>query len=36
LDREAFRLALEECGYLTYTRRRIPPPIPRRKVDSIP
>jgi hypothetical protein len=29
--REAIRLALEECGYLTYTRRRIPPPIPRRK-----
>ena len=36
MDREAIRLALEECGYLTYTRRRIPPPLPRRKVDSIP
>jgi transposase InsO family protein len=35
LAREAIRLALEECGYLSYTRRRIPPPIPRRKVDSI-
>ena len=34
--REAIRLALEECGYLTYSRRRIPPPIPRRKTDSIP
>jgi transposase InsO family protein len=34
--REAIRLALEECGYLTYTRRRIPPPIPRRKTDIIP
>jgi hypothetical protein len=30
-SREAIRLALEECGYLTYTRRRIPPPIPRPK-----
>ena len=36
LAREAIRLALEECGYLTYTRRRIPPPLTRRKVDSIP
>jgi transposase InsO family protein len=36
LAREAIRLALEECGYLTYTRRRIPPPIPRRKTDIIP
>lgn len=34
--RQAIRLALEECGYLTYTRRRIPPPIPRRKADIIP
>ena len=33
--RQAIRLALEECGYLNYTRRRIPPPIPRRKADSI-
>jgi Integrase core domain len=36
LARVAIRLALEECGCLTYTRRRIPPPIPRRKTDSIP
>ena len=33
--REAIRLALEECGYLSYKRRRIPPALPRRKVDSI-
>lgn len=31
MAREAIRLALEECGYLHYTRRRIPPPIPGRK-----
>ena len=36
LAREAIRRALEECGYLSYTRRRIPPPIPGRKADSIP
>lgn len=36
MARQAIRLALEECGYLTYTRRRIPPPIPRRKADIIP
>jgi hypothetical protein len=29
--RDAVRLALEECGYLHYTRRLIPPPIPRPK-----
>ena len=34
--REAIRRALEECGYLSYTRRRIPPPIHGRKADSIP
>jgi transposase InsO family protein len=32
MAREAIRLALEECGYLHYTRRRILPPIRRRKV----
>jgi putative transposase len=31
MAREAIRLALEECGYLHYTRRLIPPPIPGRK-----
>jgi hypothetical protein len=36
LARQVIRLALEECGCLTYTRRRIAPPLPRRKVDSIP
>jgi hypothetical protein len=30
MARRAIRLALEECGYLHYTRRTIPPPIPRR------
>ena len=29
--REAIRLALEECEYLSYKRRRIPPQLPRRK-----
>jgi transposase InsO family protein len=33
--REAVRLALEECGYLYYTRRRVPPPIPRPKVARV-
>jgi len=33
--RRAIRLALERCGYLHYTRRTIPPPIPRRKADRI-
>jgi transposase InsO family protein len=32
--RNAIRLALEECGYLHYTRRLIPPPIPGRKAAS--
>jgi transposase InsO family protein len=36
MAREAIRLALEECGYLHYTRRRILPPIPGRKAASIP
>jgi hypothetical protein len=35
VTRTAIRRALEECGYLHYTRRRIPPPIPRRKVARI-
>jgi hypothetical protein len=35
MAREAIRLALEECEYLSYKRRRIHPPLPRRKVDSI-
>jgi hypothetical protein len=30
MAREAIRLALERRGYLHYTRRTIPPPIPRR------
>lgn len=34
-SREALRLALEECGYLTYTRRQILPPIPRSKAAKI-
>jgi transposase InsO family protein len=34
--RSAIRLALEECGYLQYRRRRILPPIPRPKAASIP
>jgi len=33
--RDAVRLALEECGYLHYTRRRVPPPIPRPKAASV-
>lgn len=32
MARSAIRLALEECGYLQYRRRRILPPIPRPKV----
>lgn len=35
MARHAIRLALEECEYLHYTRRRILPPIPRRKAASI-
>ena len=30
MARDAVRLALEECGYLHYRRRTIPPPLPRR------
>jgi transposase InsO family protein len=30
MARRAIRLALERCGYLHYTRRTIPPPIPHR------
>jgi transposase InsO family protein len=36
MAREAIRLALEERGYLHYTRRRIPQPIRRRKAASNP
>ena len=35
-DRQAIRRALEELGYLTYTRRRIPLPIRKKKAASIP
>ena len=35
MTRRAIRLALEECGYLHYRRRRILPPIPGRKVATI-
>src|SRR5262249_39427626 len=35
LDRQAIRRALEEHGYLYFTRRRIPLPIRRRKAASI-
>jgi len=35
-DRQAIRRALEEFGYLTYTRRRIPLPIRKKKAASIP
>jgi transposase InsO family protein len=35
MARTAVRRALEECGYLQYRRRRIPPPIPGRKVARI-
>jgi transposase InsO family protein len=34
-DRQAIRRALEERGYLTYTRRRIPLPIRKKKAASI-
>ena len=34
--REAIRFALQECGYLQYRRRSIPPPLPRQKTDAIP
>jgi transposase InsO family protein len=34
MARDAIRLALEECGYLHYTRRRILPPITGRKPAS--
>jgi transposase InsO family protein len=36
MARNAIRLALEECGYLHYTRRLIPPPIRSRKAAGIP
>jgi transposase InsO family protein len=36
MARNAIRLALEECGYLHYTRRRILSPIPGRKAADIP
>jgi transposase InsO family protein len=35
MDRQAIRRALEEHGYLYFTRRRIPIPIRRRKAASI-
>ena len=35
MARRAIRRALEECGYLHYTRRRIPPPLPARKAARI-
>lgn len=35
-DRPAIRRALEGLGYLTYTRRRIPLPIRKKKVAGIP
>ena len=35
MARCAIRLALEVCGYLHYKRRAIPPPLYRRKADSI-
>lgn len=35
MARTAIRRALEECGYLHYTRRRILPPIRRQKAASI-
>jgi hypothetical protein len=35
MDRQAIRRALEEHGYLYFTRRRIPLPIRRRKTASI-
>jgi transposase InsO family protein len=35
MARTAIRLALEQCGYLHYRRRLIPPPIPGRKVARI-
>jgi transposase InsO family protein len=35
-DRQAIRRALEGLGYLTYTRRRIPLPIRKKKVAGIP
>jgi transposase InsO family protein len=34
MARNAIRLALEECGYLHYTRRRILPPIPSPKAAN--
>jgi transposase InsO family protein len=34
MARDAIRLALEECGYLHYTRRRILPPITGQKTAS--
>jgi transposase InsO family protein len=34
MARDAIRLALEECGYLHYTRKLIPPPIPGRRAAS--
>jgi transposase InsO family protein len=35
-ERKAIQRALVEHGYLLFSRRRIPPPIPERKVASIP
>jgi putative transposase len=35
MARRAIRLALEECGYLHHTRRRILPPLRRRKAARI-
>lgn len=34
-DRTAIRRALVEHGYLRFTRRLIPPPIPRRKAEDV-
>jgi len=36
LERQAIRRALGECGYLTFTRRRIPRAIPPPKTANIP
>jgi transposase InsO family protein len=36
MARVAIRRTLETCGYLTYRRRRIPPPIRRQKTAIIP
>jgi hypothetical protein len=35
IQRQAIRRALGEHGYLLFSRRRIPPPIRRRKVTKL-